>query len=532
MKEFARLIEILDQTNKTNAKVEALADYFRVASGEDRIWALAILLGRRARRTIRLNLLWEWTQEAAGLPGWLMNESYHVAGDLAETIALLLPRSQSTSAKPLSYYMQLITGFDTLGETEKRQIITSEWDSMSYYERFVFIKLITGGFRIGVSQNLVVKALSSLLGIDANLVTHRLMGAWSPFDTDFDTLLNEEASSGALPRPYPFYLAYALDLEAESLGPPQEWQAEWKWDGIRAQLIKTAKGIYIWSRGEELVTDKFPELSLLENRIPEGTVIDGEILAYRNNAPLPFGLLQTRIGRKNVSQKTLQQAPVAMIAYDLLEHEGQDIRHLPFAERRRRLETLVKSSGHPSLILAEPLSFTSWEELARIRERSREHFTEGVMLKRLDSVYETGRRRGSWWKWKINPLSIDAVLIYAQKGHGRRANLYTDYTFGVWDKGKLIPFAKAYSGLTDKEILEVDAFIRKNTGEKFGPVRTVLPELVFEIAFEGINRSTRHKSGVALRFPRILRWRKDKKAEEADTLDHLKELLRQYGSAE
>ncbi|MBS1504438.1 MAG: ATP-dependent DNA ligase, partial [Bacteroidetes bacterium] len=403
-------------------------------------------------------------------------------------------------------------------------------------ERFVFNKILTGGFRVGVSQNLVIKALSEVTGLDAATLTHRIMGNWQPETYHYKQLIEAQQASDDISRPYPFFLAYPIQETSEkqrsveelqnTLGEASEWQAEWKWDGIRAQMIKRDGHIFIWSRGEDLATDKFPELHPFLNALPDGTVLDGEILSFSQGKPLPFNVLQTRIGRKNLSKKILEESPVAVIAYDCLEYQGEDIRYKSQQERRQVLERLQAATSFPEYFRLSPLiPFNSWDELALVREQSRAMIAEGVMLKRKSAHYQVGRRRGDWWKWKIDPLSVDAVMVYAQKGHGRRADLYTDYTFAVWDGDKLVPFAKAYSGLTDQEISKVDYFVKRNTLEKFGPVRTVKPELVFEIGFEGINRSNRHKSGVALRFPRILRWRHDKPKEEADTIETLRALL-------
>ena len=369
--------------------------------------------------------------------------------------------------------------------------------------------------------------------LPASVIAHRISGNWDPTTTSFDELLSENGATVDHSRPYPFYLAYALEDDLESLGEPGEWQAEWKWDGIRGQIIKRNNELFVWSRGEELITEKFPEYKILEQLLPEGVALDGEILPYHNGEVLNFNVLQTRIGRKNVTRKNLDEAPAAFFAYDLLEWNGEDLREIPLIERRKRLEELVlpfrNINKNFPIYLSPIVQFTSWDELKILREQSREINSEGLMLKRKNSVYQVGRRRGDWWKWKIDPLTIDAVMVYAAKGSGRRSNLYTDYTFAVKEGDKLITFAKAYSGLTDKEFAEVDAFVKKNSLEKFGPVRTVKPELVFEIAFEGIAASNRHKSGVALRFPRIHRWRKDKKVDEINTLADLKQMLETYG---
>ncbi|MGD1846920.1 MAG: ATP-dependent DNA ligase [Salibacteraceae bacterium] len=531
MRQFAQLFRRLDQTTKINLKVGALHEFFAEASDEDKLWAIALLAGKRPKRTVRTSLLREWGAEVANIPLWLFEDSYHVVGDLAETIANLHPQNHSTQQENLTYWITFIRNLDGKEDDEKKELILTTWDSMDASERFVFNKLITGGFRVGVSQKLKVRALARYTGLEENLLAHRLMGNWSQVDTSFNDLVLAENPDDNRSRPYPFYLAYSVEEAPENLGVPEEWQAERKWDGIRGQVIQRGGELFVWSRGEELVTDKFPEFEILRQLLPDGTVLDGEILPYKDGAPLAFNDLQTRIGRKNVTRNVLQKAPVVLVAYDLLEADGQDLRHQPMRYRREKLEQLVAEvKGKTDVLhLSEVLSFKDWSQLVAERARSREMHCEGLMLKRKDSIYEVGRKKGAWWKWKVDPLMIDAVMIYAMRGHGRRANLYTDYTFAVWDGEALVPFTKAYSGLTDKEIREVDAFVKKNTIDRFGPVRSVNPELVFEIAFEGINRSTRHKSGVALRFPRMNRWRLDKPAAEANTLSDLHQLLNEYG---
>lgn len=524
MNDFALLFTMLDQTTKTLDKIDALVEYFEKADDRDKLWAIAILSHRRPKRTVNASLLAAWASALAGLPSWLFEESYHVVGDLAETITLVLPPSSVKSGEKLTYWIEFIRALEPLNVDEKKRRIEDAWMRLDPTQRFVFNKLITGSFRVGVSQSLMVKALAKHANVKENVVAHRLMGNWSPIDDDYNELIHSEEIRDTS-RPYPFYLAYALDESVESLGNPEEWQAEWKWDGIRGQVIVRDGNLFVWSRGEELVTDKYPEYRVFLDLLENGTVLDGEILPFRNDRPLPFSLLQTRIGRKTLSQKILNEAPVAFVAYDLLEFNGVDIRELKLSERRKKLEEICGRQQSTALKISPVVTFESWEDLREQRTHSRDKFSEGIMLKRKDSVYRDGRRRGDWWKWKIDPFTVDAVMIYAMSGHGRRANLYTDYTFAVWKDDQLVPFTKAYSGLTDEEIREVDRWIRQNTIERFGPVRSVRPELVFEIAFEGIARSTRHKSGIALRFPRINRWRKDKPIREANTLGDLTALL-------
>ena len=533
MKQFAALVTVLGTSTKTNDKLEALSNYFSTANDPDKVWVIALFSGRRPKRVVSASLLQQWCIEITHHPAWLFEESYHTVGDLAETIALLLPDTASTDnadALPLHEYLTQLVLFEKAAEEEKKAYIISCWLRMTRDERFVFNKLLTGGFRIGVSQKTIVNALAQAVNLSSSIIAHRISGNWDPATTSFTSLLSEEHAATDFSKPYPFYLAYPLEADPATLGVPDDWQAEWKWDGIRGQIIKRNNELFVWSRGEELMTDKFPEYTQLKELLPDGIALDGEIIPSVNGAPLPFALLQTRIGRKNVTRKQLQEAPIAFFAYDLLEYNHEDWRQRPLTERRAQLEEIVKTASHPGLLLSDIISFTNWEQLAAIRQQSRDHFAEGLMLKRKPSAYQVGRKVGDWWKWKIDPFTIDAVMIYAQKGHGRRSNLYTDYTFAVKDGDKLVSFTKAYSGLTDKEFNEVDAFVKKNSIEKFGPVRTVKPELVFEIAFEGIAASNRHKSGVALRFPRISRWRKDKKADEINTLDDLKRMLQLYGS--
>jgi ATP-dependent DNA ligase len=536
MKDFAELVRILGTTTKTNEKLEALTDYFAKANDKDKVWVIAIFTGRRPKRAVNTTLLGSWCIEMAGIPDWLFVESYSTVGDLAETIALLLPEFpeliHEAGPKHLYEYVEKFIELEKQEESIRKNFIIDSWKHMDYAQRFVFNKLITGAFRIGVSQQMMVNALSRVVNLPSSVIAHRISGNWDPSTLTFDELLSEQSVESDQSKPYPFYLAYALEEDLNEIGKPDEWQAEWKWDGIRGQIIKRNDELFVWSRGEDLITEKFPEYSVLKQLLPNGTVLDGEVLPFSDGQVLNFNVLQTRIGRKNVTKKNLQEAPAAFFAYDLLEWKGEDIRDWPLEKRRAQLEDLVlkyeNNSSFP-VKLSPIVSFKNWDELTELRKNSRELNSEGLMLKRKNSIYQVGRKRGDWWKWKIDPLTIDAVMIYAAKGSGRRSNLYTDYTFAVKDGDKLVSFTKAYSGLTDKEFAQVDAFVKKNAIEKFGPVRTVKPELVFEIAFEGIAASNRHKSGVALRFPRINRWRHDKKPNEINTLDDLKKMLEIYG---
>ncbi len=526
MRTFVNLFKTLDQTSKSTIKIKALVNFFEIASNQDKLHAIALLSGKRPKRAISTALLREWTAEAANLPYWLFEESYHVVGDLAETMALLAPEHSASHNYTLHDLMNSLAKITNTSDKEKKEFVLSMWNKLDKDEKFVFHKLLTGGWRIGVSQKTITKALAKYTGEEEAILTHRLMGNFNPLETTYESIVlnpdpNEQAS-----KPYPFFLAYPVEGDPELfLGECDQWQIEYKWDGIRGQLVMRNNETFIWSRGEESVTHQFPELANTHQHVPNGTVLDGEILVWINDQPGDFAQLQKRLGRKRVSKKLLETYPISFMAYDLLEHEGKDIREEPLNRRRAMLEQVVNSCSSPQIMLSPLVEENTWKSVAKARELSTEKRSEGLMIKHINSKYGTGRKRGDWFKWKVDPLTVDAVMIYAMRGHGRRANLYTDYTFAVWNNGDLVPVTKAYSGLTDAEFRQVDAFVKKNTLERFGPVRSVKPELVFEIAFEGIAKSTRHKSGVALRFPRMARWRKDKPADEANTLDDLMQLI-------
>ncbi|WP_146587956.1 ATP-dependent DNA ligase [Puniceibacterium confluentis] len=530
MRDFATLFATLDQTTKTTLKTKALAEYFTRAADEDKLWTIALFSGRRPKRAVTTTQLREWAAESAGVPLWLLEESYPIVGDLAETIALILPPAETCSDLSLSYWINWLRSLSNVSPEDRKMLILTAWNQLETTERFLFNKLITGGFRIGISQKLMTRALAQATGQDEASLAHRLMGGWTPESTSYHALIEAEDKAADLSRPYPFYLAHQLDDLPENLGNPVDWQAEWKWDGIRGQLILRGGGHHVWSRGEELITDRFPELARARDFLPDGTVLDGEIVTWDGTQPMSFNTLQKRIGRKTVPKKLLKDAPVILLAYDLLEDNGHDLRDTPLAQRRARLDALLQDL--PSEAPVRPsqiIPFDSWQGLTQVRTRSRDMRSEGLMLKRRDSPYLVGRKKGDWWKWKLDPLTIDAVMIYAQQGHGRRATLFTDFTFAVWQGNELVPFTKAYSGLTDAEFNKITAWVRKNTLQRFGPVRQVRPEHVFEIAFEGIFESPRHKSGVALRFPRMSRWRQDKPVQEANTLEDLRAILAAHG---
>jgi len=525
LRAFAQLYDALDRTRSTNAKVAAMASWFDTADPEDAAWAVSLLIGRRARRTLKMRTLTDWTCEQTGMPGWLFSECYSAVGDLAEVMALLLEDKGTVDAPrlPLHRWMtERILPVAKLKESEQRQQVASWWSELETRERFLLVKIVTGAFRVGVSQTLVTRALAEHADLPASLIAARLMGNWEPSRTFFEALIAPDSGTADPSQPYPYFLAHPLADDVESLGEPDEWQLEWKWDGIRGQLIRRDGQTFLWTRGEELVTERFPEIVALAEHLPDGTVLDGEVLGWAEDEPLPFSALQTRIGRKKPGAKTLKDCPVRFMAYDLLEHGGEDIRALPLTQRRRHLEEVVAQT--PGMLLSQIVT-GSWTELRELRLSARDRRVEGFMLKRRDSVYRAGRPKGDWWKWKIDPLVIDAVMIYAQKGHGRRASRFTDYTFGLWKGEELVSVAKAYTGLTNDEIDELDKWIRSHTIERFGPVRHVTAEHVFELHFDNVRHSKRHKSGVAVRFPRIGRWRRDKRPADADQLATLEAMI-------
>ena len=531
MVRFASLFDEIDRTTSTNAKVAAMARYFREAPPADAAWAVFFLTGRRLKRLVPYVAIHDWTLAATGLPSWMVDECYAVVGDAAETAALVLdqlPQVDDREPLPLARWVdERILPLRTMDPGRQRDQMMAWWAPLDRLQRFMLLKMVTGELRVGVSQTLVVRALSQAAGLPIATVAARLMGEWTPSPDWFGSLLAQEVTDVDQSRPYPFYLASPLEEDPSTLGDPSAWVLEWKWDGIRAQLVRRGS-VHLWSRGEEVITHRFPEIAAAATRLPPGTVIDGEVLAFREDRPLPFSALQQRIGRQKQVAQMARAVPVVFMVFDLLEHEGADVRHLPLEQRRSHLAGLLGTgtSDTPGVLRLSPaVSTDRWEDLAEQRHQSRARGVEGLMLKRAASPYGVGRRRGDWWKWKIDPYTIDAVLIYAQPGSGKRASLLTDYTFGVWHEGGLVPIAKAYSGLSNEEIGEMDRWIRRHTVERFGPVRHVEPVHVFELGFEGIARSPRHRSGIAVRFPRMLRWRRDKRPEQADTLESVQRLL-------
>ncbi|MBB5985070.1 ATP-dependent DNA ligase [Sphingobium lignivorans] len=531
MRRFADLFQRLDRSTGTLEKRAALVRYFRDAPPRDAAWALWLLAGNKIggprAKLAGSRELRAWIAETSDTPEWLVDASYDQVGDLAETLALLLddPADASEDIPLATWIEDILLPVANAPEGDRRAVVERAWRTLPFGERFLFNKLLTGSLRVGVSRGLVQQALAELSGVEIALIAQRMLGAWAPSADFLAGLLSPEPQPGDMASPYPFFLASPLEQLAEALGPLEDWLVEWKWDGIRLQLIRRSGDLALWSRGEERLDGRFPEIEAAAALLPRHAVIDGELLAWdAGDAPLPFTALQTRIQRLKPGARTLAQAPARVLAYDLLELDGTDLRDRPLTDRRAALAALLATLDDRRIALSPEIMADDWTHAAALREMARERGVEGLMLKRRSSPYQHGRRRGDWWKWKVDPMTIDAVLIYAQSGHGRRSTLHTDYTFGLWDGDALVPVAKAYSGLSDAEILQVDQWVRKHTRERFGPVRSVEPELVFELAFEAVNLSRRHKSGVAVRFPRILRWRTDKPASEADRLETLKAL--------
>ena len=525
MKHFAELILALESSNKTTAKIDAMVHYLQTADEKDKLWFLALFTGKRPKRPVNSNFLKLWALEIIQLPEWLFLESYSSVGDLGETLSLILPAPENNIDKSLNQWITELIDLKDKTDAEKKEYVLTSWNGLDYTERFIFNKLIGGSFRVGVSKKLLINALAKYSGIEASQLMHSIMGKWAIEEVNFEDLIQGTNINPDNSKPYPFCLAYPLEKKPEELGEVEEWQVEYKWDGIRGQFIKRNNEVFIWSRGEELVNAQFPELVAAFEKMEGNFVLDGDILAVADNEALNFNELQKRLNRKTISAKMMKEIPINTFVYDILEYESEDLREKPLVERRLLLEKLIESSELENIKISEVIIAKSWEELADVREKSRENNSEGLMLKQKNSHYHSGRKKGDWWKWKVDALTIDAVLIYAQKGSGRRSGFYTDYTFAVKKEDQLVTIAKAYSGLTDKEIMEVSRFVTKNSIEKFGPVRTVKAELVIEIAFEGIGFSNRHKSGVALRFPRILRWRKDKTVKDIDDIEEVKKLI-------
>jgi DNA ligase-1 len=543
MRAFAKLISQIEQTNSTNEKVDLMAQFFKsreTTDPEAAAWALYFLSGQRPKKFIGSKTLRAWAEELAGIPAWLSEECYSAVGDTAEMIALVLAPCRKKNLEPLpelslaAWMNDRLEPLKRADENVQKSTIQGWWTELSVRETYILNKLMTGALRIGVSETLVYRALSQAFEVPRTTIASRLLGKWFPSAELFRAVTRapeqgengqavDEAAQEALP--IPFCLAASLEGTVQDLGPPQDWQVEWKWDGIRAQVVKVGAQVEIWSRGEERITEAFPDLTGFFSTLSGNFTLDGEILAGKADLPTSFNDLQKRLNRKQPSASMLRENPVAFLAYDLLREGERNLTAEPLSERRSLLERWVEKRAGPMLGVSPVLPLAKWQDAAAAHAKAREHLAEGLMIKRKDAPYATGRKRGIWFKWKVQPLTLDAVLTAAQPGTGRRASLYTDYTFGIWKDEKLVPIAKAYSGLTDEEIRELDGWIRKHTVERHGPVRVLKPERVFEIGFEGIAESSRHKSGFAVRFPRILRERTDKPASEADRVESVQSLF-------
>lgn len=521
MERLKKLFREVDETTSTNKKVESLVRYFTDAPAEDACWALHLISGNKVPTKVNRTFLQETFCEWKGIPFWLFKESYYHVGDLSETMALLRGPVENVSEPPAlgKFITEELLTLRNLTDEEKKVRFRSWWESFDETTLFLIHKCFSGALRFGVSKNLIIQALAKVAGVDKETMSFRLMGDYIPTPQYYRSLLVHDVTIERVSKPYPYFLASPVEKPEEEFSSWNEWCVEWKWDGIRSQLVKRNGEVFLWSRGEELINDSFPDILKQAEQLPDGTVLDGELLPFKEGKVMAFADLQTRLNRKKISKKDLETTPVSIMLYDVLEWEGEDIRERPLSERKAILNSI---NAFPK---SEIINVESIEEATQLRVESRDRGVEGFMMKRWNSTYQSGRKRGDWWKWKIDPFTIDCVLLYAQSGSGRRSNLYTDYTLAVWKDKELIPVTKAYSGLSDEELAEMDRWIKKHTVEKFGPVRSVEPQHVFEIAFEGIQPSNRHKAGVALRFPRIHRWRKDKKPEEADTLENVKKLL-------
>ena len=556
---FGNLINNLEQCNSTKKKINLISVFIKDIDPRDGSWILLLLMSTRQKRVITGRRLKDILQASFRMPSWLIDDCFAQVGDSAETISLLWPqlKSELTDAniecsevynklfnepkesKPLHWWMEtLLPAIKDATETTQNRLILKLWSDIADQDHYLTNKLITGGFRNGVSKGLVVKSIAQAYELDESTVLERLMKPIEINNIWFQELTHpvsiNRTDRGAIP--YPFYLASPVEIEKIKETPPADWRLEYKWDGIRGQLIKRDTGAYLWSRGEELVNHVFPEIIEMAENLPDGTVLDGEILCWQKDVrkPMAFASLQRRLGRKTVNKKLLKECPTVFLAYDILEHKSIDIRAYNLRDRLKLLESVQLNYNHPCLVIDNEKEFAEWEELIQLRDRARLEGAEGLMIKKISSHYLSGRKRGYWWKYKHDPMTLDAVLIYAQAGTGKRANLFTDYTFALWDDSnkyskdrKLVTFAKAYSGLNNSELMELDKWIRTHTIERYGPTRVVEQKQIFEIAFEGVMESKRHKCGLAVRFPRIHRWRIDKPVMEADCIEQAQALLKQ-----
>ena len=528
MRAFAELLSRLSFTASRNAKLTLVRDFLRTQPDPERGWALAALTGDLVFDAAKPAMIRKAVE--ARMDPVLFAWSYDYVGDLAETVALAWPARPGANREPdLS---EVVDALRSASRTEVPRLLEQWLDALDADGRWAVLKLMTGGLRVGLSARLAKQALADLGPVPVSDIEELWHGQAAPYDDLFAWLegRSERPAADHPGRFRPVMLAQAIDeaVDFEKLD-PEAYAAEWKWDGIRVQAISEDGVRRLFSRTGDDIAKAFPDV--VEALDFEG-VLDGELLVIRDGRVAPFGELQQRLNRKSVDVQLTAEFPAGIRAYDILADGANDVRHLPFAGRRGRLEAFVGRLKSTRIDLSPLQPFASWDELAALRASpppGDPQAAEGLMLKRWDSIYEAGRPKGPWFKWKRDPHLVDAVLMYAQRGHGKRSSYYSDYTFGVWDDGKLTPVGKAYFGFTDEELKQLDKFVRDNTVERFGPVRSVRADrdfgLVLEVAFEGLQRSTRHKSGVAMRFPRISRIRWDKPAREADEIATLRRML-------
>ena len=537
MRNFATLFKELDETAQADLKIEALINYFKKVPPEDLAWTVSLLLGRKIKQVISVKRLRKWSVELTQIPDWLLAECLNNVGDLAETISLILPFEGNSENIPLHVWIeQCIFPLKDQQEEIQKEKIVSFWHQLNSVERFLFNKLVTGSFHVDIPPKLIIKALSSFCSLNEKYISQRLIGNWVPTAGFFNFLCTSNVSDTMANIPYPFNPVVQLDLKVEDLGNINQWLFEWKWNGIRSQIIKRENKVFIWSHDEDLLNDSFPELYELGSILPDGTVIEGIIIPIRDNILLPSAELKKRIAKRYPVKKILSDIPVSFVAFDLLEFDKEDIRNKSLNQRRNLLKEILNDITDKRIILSGVVECNSWKDLKIARSEAGKKSVDGLMLKRLYSPYSIGSETivsamqsgiltTNWYKWKNDPLTINAILLYARLEQGSTSPLFKEYTFALWHDGKLIPFAKTSSGLTDEEIIQVDSFIRKNTLGKFGPVRTVKPELVFKLEFDGIQKSSRNKSGIVVLSPHITRWHHYKKIEEAGSLNSLTILL-------
>ena len=522
MRAFAALLESILLTPSRNQKLALMVQYFKETPDPDRGYALSILTNELSFNQVKPAFLKKIVLDK--VDPVLFDMSYDYVGDLAETIALLWPEENNDELPPLFH---IVHEMDTLKPSEIQNKVMGYLSSGTATERWALIKMVTGNLRVGVSARLAKTALAEMGQKDIDDIEHLWHGLSTPY-LDMFAWLDGKAEAPKIESFqtfHPMMLSNPIDEEKDFIKmEPSDFQAEWKWDGIRIQLAIDGESKKLYSRTGDDISNSFPDLT---DSLKGQGVLDGELLVGNDFSAASFNALQQRLNRKTVSAKMMTDYPAFIRVYDILFDGEEDVRALPLSERRGRLESWVEKNANSKLDISPIIDFASWEQLGQTRIQGAEDLDhEGIMIKRKDSVYVAGRPKGAWYKWKRNPCRVDAVLMYAQRGHGKRSSFYSDYTFGVWDKDMIVPVGKAYFGFTDLELVQLDKWVRNHTTERYGPVRQVEHEMVFEVAFDSIHESARHKSGVAMRFPRINRIRWDKPAKEADTIENLRKLIK------